>query len=151
MNKKILISLSCFVIAIILFFVIWKISDKEEEPIHNISQNSISDNGDAKNVWKVSDSIEDECTEEWKEYNLELQNAFENASYSLDEQNTHYMLKSDEGYISVYYLDEEGKEYLYKKTSIAVDYLSEEDIENLKKGIDVVGIEALNMILEDFE
>ena len=94
---------------------------------------------------------EDECTEEWKEYNLELQNAFENASYSLDEQNTHYMLKSDEGYISVYYLDEEGKEYLYKKTSIAVDYLSEEDIENLKKGIDVVGIEALNMILEDFE
>ena len=60
MNKKILISLSCFVIAIILFFVIWKISDKEEEPIHNISQNSISDNGDAKNVWKVSDSIEDE-------------------------------------------------------------------------------------------
>ena len=48
-------------------------------------------------------------------------------------------------------MDENNNEYLYKKTDISTDYLSEEDINDLKVGIEVVGLEELNKMLEDFD
>ena len=69
----------------------------------------------------------------------------------MGEETTHFLLKSENGYIYIYYLSENNEEILYKKTTISVDYLSPEDIDDLEAGIEVVGIETLNKMLEDFE
>jgi hypothetical protein len=61
------------------------------------------------------------------------------------------LLESVDGYIFVYYLNDENEKYLYKRTTISVDYLSQEDIDDLEVGIEVVGSEDLNKMLEDFE
>ena len=47
--------------------------------------------------------------------------------------------------------DDNDDEYLYKKTDISTEYLSQEDLDDLSGGIEVVGLEELNKILEDFE
>lgn len=92
--------------------------------------------------------ITDECIDEWEEY---VSEKIEEASNQVIEDNTHYILKDILGYIEVYCLDENNQEYLYKKTNIPTVYLAQEDIENLKKGIEVVGAEEMNKMLEDFE
>ena len=90
----------------------------------------------------------DECLEEWNDYNEYMSHRVEEASNNVTEQDTHYLLKDVYGYIEVYYLDENNKEYLYKKTDISTDYLTEEDRDDLQVGIEVVGIEELNKMLE---
>ena len=61
------------------------------------------------------------------------------------------MIKENNGYIAIYYLDEQGNETLKETTSIVMQYLPETDIERLKQGIHVVGDEQLNATLEDYE
>ena len=95
--------------------------------------------------------VTDGCIEEWEDYEKYIGEKIEEASNRYIKDDTHYLLKDVWGYIEVYYLDEEDNEYLYKKTSIATDYLSKEDIDDLKIGIEVVGTEALNSMLENFE
>ena len=97
------------------------------------------------------ETVTDDCLDEWEDYNKYAGEKIEEASNNLNENDTHYLLKDVWGYIEVYYLDENKKEYLYKKTSISTDYLSQEDIDDLKIGIEVVGTKALNKMLEDFE
>ena len=146
MEKKIIISLISLAVAGSLFFLIWSVVD-------NRNENNEADIEDENNVVVNMSNYEvtDECTEEWEEYNEELQTAFEEANNNIADEETHYLLKSDNGYISIFYLDENGEEFLYKKTNIATDYLSEADIDDLEIGIEVVGIEEVNKRLEDFE
>lgn len=64
----------------------------------------------------------------------------------------HYIVKESEGEIVVYGLDKNDNEReAIKETGIQTKYLSEVDIENLKKGIKVYSIKELNQLLEDFE
>lgn len=63
----------------------------------------------------------------------------------------HYILKEDNGKIVIYRINEEGEEEIYETTEIAVDYLTEDDKENIKNGIKVNGQEELNQLIEDFE
>jgi len=66
--------------------------------------------------------------------------------------NEHYILKDEEGYLNVYKLDKyDNIKELFKKTEIQTEYLSEVDLEDLKKGIIVYGRTELNKRLEDFE
>lgn len=63
----------------------------------------------------------------------------------------HYILRISDGYISISCKNDIG-EYIFKGlTDISVQYLAKEDIEKLEQGIEVVGRERLNKILEDFE
>ena len=55
------------------------------------------------------------------------------------------------GVIGIYTVDQNGNESLKQDTEIQIQYLPEIDIENLKKGIYVIGDEALNSALEDYE
>ena len=48
-------------------------------------------------------------------------------------------------------MNEDDEEILYKVTDVSIKYLSDEDRAELKKGIEVVGIEKMNQLLEDFE
>jgi len=121
-------------------------------------RDNISLNETTKNVVQISEieeskenEVTDECINEWNDYGEYISERVEEANNNLSEQDTHYLLKDVYGYIEIYYLDENNNEYLYKKTDISTDYLSEEDINDLKVGIEVVGIEALNKMLEDFE
>lgn len=69
-------------------------------------------------------------------------------NYYCDE---HYVIKEDDGKVSIYHKEKDGKNSLNKITEIPVEYLPEIDKKNLEKGIDVIGIENVNAILEDLE
>ena len=149
MSKKILILAITIVILISAFFITYILVDRKNNEIalNEMTENSI-------NISKTLDSAEevtDDCLNEWNDYNQYVNERIEEASNNLAEDDTHYLLKDVLGYIEVYYLDENNEQYLYKKTTIPTAYLSQEDIEDLKIGIEVTGIEALNKTLEDFE
>ena len=61
------------------------------------------------------------------------------------------LLREKDGKIVIYKIDENGQEKLYETTEIAIDYLTDEDKENIKNGIKVNGKEELNQLIEDFE
>ena len=147
MSKNYLIFTISIVLSIIVGIIVYNIVNEEDK---NIGLNETS-----QNLVKISevneDAVTDECIDEWDDYNEYMSHRVEEASNNITEQNTHYLLKDIYGYIEIYYLDENNDEYLYKKTDISTDYLSQEDKEDLKVGIEVVGIEALNKMLEDFE
>ena len=63
----------------------------------------------------------------------------------------HFVLREDEGKITVYKINENNEEEIYEKTEISVEYLSETDKGKISDGIKVNGIEELNQLLEDFE
>lgn len=65
--------------------------------------------------------------------------------------NEHYIIKENNGYISVYYIDKYGDEVLKETTGIVTNYLPQTDIEKLEEGIKVNGKEELNATLEDYE
>ena len=147
MNKKIIIILISIILAIAAIILIRFIQYKKQEvDEYNGNEIKISENMEIS-----KGEVTDECLEEWDDYNKFMSERVDEASNNISESDTHYLLKDVLGYIEVYYLDEENKEYLYKKTTIPTRYLSQEDIEDLKIGIEVVGMEALNKILEDFE
>lgn len=150
MNKKSFILGIIIVLAIIIGFITYKIVSKQQEEIglNEITQNTVEISELAE---QNEDAVTDECLNEWDDYNEYIGKKVEEASNNLTEQDTHYLLKDVYGYIEVYYLGENNNEYLYRKTDISTDYLSQEDKEDLKVGIEVVGIEALNKMLEDFE
>ena len=65
--------------------------------------------------------------------------------------NEHFILKEEQGVITVYKIDKQGGESLYDTTGISVEYLTESDKLELKNGIKVYGKEELNSMLENYE
>ncbi len=63
----------------------------------------------------------------------------------------HYLLKEDNGYITIYKLDENDNAQIYNTTDISTEYLAEEDLEQIRNGIKVCTDKELNKTLEDFE
>lgn len=63
----------------------------------------------------------------------------------------HFVIESGKEFIEVYSLTEEYDKNLYEITNISIDYLAEEDLEKLKQGIYVYGLQELNSALESFE
>ena len=150
MNRNITMWTITIIVAIIIGFITYRIINRPEE--------QIGQNETTKNIVEISETSEihgeavtDECLDEWDDYNEYMSNRVEEANNNIAEESTHYLLKDVYGHIEVYYLDEDNNEYLYKKTDISTEYLSEEDLDDLQVGIEVVGIEALNKMLEDFE
>lgn len=143
--KNVWISIVSLIVVIALFVVIWfavKNNNGENELVNNeVEENSV----------EVSETkVTDECINEWNDYNETIGSA-QNANSNLNDENTRYLVKDEQGLIYVYYLDDSNEEYLYRKTDISTEYLSAEDIDNLEIGIEVIGLENLNKLLEDFE
>lgn len=63
----------------------------------------------------------------------------------------HYIVKENNGFISIYTVDKEGIHKLKENTEISTMYLPEQDLENLKVGINIVGKMNLYGFLEDYE
>lgn len=65
--------------------------------------------------------------------------------------NDHYVIKLNDDNVDVYHLEQNGDESLYKSTNIIKEYLTQDDISNLKTGIYVYGKGNINSVIEDFE
>ena len=146
MNKKIWYTIAILVIiglSIIMAIRIYNSKGDEEK---------VGENGTAENIVNIAEEgITDACIDEWDDYDDYIQEQSKTTSSNANQDNSHYLIKDINGYIVVYYINENNEELLYKETTIPTDYLSQEDINNLQDGIEVVGIESLNKILEDFE
>jgi len=98
-------------------------------------------------------STEKEIEEKYKEWELE--------EFSVDrielyqERNetcpNHFEIKENDGVIVIYQANENGEYKIVDETEINTKYLSEEDQEKLKQGIEIIGEERLNSTLEDYE
>ncbi len=62
----------------------------------------------------------------------------------------HYVVKEHNGYLAVFYVNEEGDTELFKETEISISFLSNVDQQKLREGIIVKGEEGVNQILEDY-
>ena len=99
MNKKIWISGICLVLAFFIFFIIWTFIDKDES---NSIENENFNINETENNIEISEGIEDECTEEWKEYNSEFKEVLKETSNNLSNSSKRYLIKSVDGYINIY-------------------------------------------------
>ena len=144
MWKKIILSLT--IVAILVIGI----------EIFNISKHKTEDEDTVnveKNITEISSNkyITDDCVNEWEDYAVSLQEEIEVTAQYLGDENKHYILKAENNYINVYYINEKYEEILYKPTQISTEYLPTEDIEKLRQGLDIYGTEELNKLLEDFE
>lgn len=95
----------------------------------------------------------DELESEYKDWKLEEFSA-EEIIFSREYTgicNEHYLVKIVGDILGIYTIDEKGIETLKEKTEIYAEYLPENDISRLKEGIEVIGRENLNSLLEDYE
>ena len=145
MWKKLML---CIIGIIVFFLVAWsviRVSDSKKEEKQNLL---IEDNLNVTNISEAE--VTDDCINEWSDYN-EITEETKNTDNSLGEENTRYIIKNENDYVTIYVVQENGKEVLYKKTSIYSKFLCEEDLELLDKGIEIIVKEELNKIIEDFE
>ena len=63
----------------------------------------------------------------------------------------HYLVKEHNGVLGIYMINENGTETLKEDTEISTQYLPEEDLMQIKNGIEAIGDMELHTILEDFE
>lgn len=144
MWKKVLISVILIMIIIIGMraFYTNNQNKKNESDVENF----------VNNVEEISSEyVTDECLNEWRDYSLTIQDELKEASQNLNDENRTYIVKAEDNYIKIYYLNNNNEEILYRVTDIAVQYLGENDVEELKQGIRVVGLQKLNQLIEDFE
>ena len=95
----------------------------------------------------------DELENEYKDWKLE-EFSVEEIIFSREYTgicNEHYLVKIVGDVLGIYSLDKDGNESLKEKTEIYSAYLPENDISRLKDGIEVIGKENLNSLLEDYE
>lgn len=149
MNKKwyiaiIIFALILFITSVILVFVMNKtISEKNtSDSLNNQTENAI----DISSTYVV-----DDCMNEWADYAKTIEEDIKSTNSSIVDENTHFLVKDVDGYITIYYIDDSGEEILYNETEISTEYLSVTDLDDLEIGIEVVGYEELNKLIENFE
>ena len=63
----------------------------------------------------------------------------------------HYVVAEAEGIVNIYKKTENGENEFYEATNISLEYLPKEEQEKLKSGVEAIGRENLNQILENLE
>lgn len=96
---------------------------------------------------------EEELQEKYKDFAIKQFTSAEVIFYEEREGicNEHYVIKDNNGYVSIYTTDSFGKETLKETTQIVTMYLAESDKMRLKEGIKANGKEELNALIEDYE
>ena len=144
MNKNITILISVIFAIAIIGFAIWKINS------NNNSTTGYNENEITNSVNLSAELITDDCINEWADYASVVENEIKDANANLEDEHTRYLIKNVDGYIYVYYLDDENNETLYKTTEISTEYLSVEDLDDLEIGIEVQGSKSLNSNFSSF-
>ena len=70
---------------------------------------------------------------------------------SKDNCGEHYFVQEHNGVIGIYTTDKYGVKTLKEDTEISTLYLPEEDVQNLKVGVEIIGHTKLVEFLEDYE
>ena len=96
---------------------------------------------------------EEEIKKEYETWKIEGYSPTEIVVYKEFEGicNEHYVIKEHDGVIGIFFQNNDGIEEWIEDTEIAMQYLPEQDIENLKAGIKVVGKMNLSSCLENYE
>lgn len=63
----------------------------------------------------------------------------------------HFVLRDDNGKITVYSINDNDEESVFMKTEISTEYLPDVDKKQIQNGIKVYGKEKLNELLENYE
>jgi len=63
----------------------------------------------------------------------------------------HYVVRDVNGFVNVFFLDDNNNESIVYGTEIATKYLPREDREKLNKGIRIVGKDNLSILMQDYE
>ena len=142
MWKKVFLSIGIIII-LIVGIEIFNLSQKKESEDNNIVKNEVN--------LLSSEFVNDDCVNEWDDYSKTVEEEIKETSSVLNDENRHYILRAENEVVNIYYLNEDDEEILYKVTDVSIKYLSDEDRAELKKGIEFVGIEKMNQLLEDFE
>ena len=143
MWKKILLSIG-LIILLIVGIEIFNVSKNKENKVENTNI--------VQNETEISSEyVTDDCVNEWEDYSKTVQEEIKETGQNLNDENKHYILRENDGFINIYYLNENEEEILYKVTDISTKYLGDDDIKKLDDGIEVVGIQKVNELLEDYE
>lgn len=96
---------------------------------------------------------QEDLQKEYQNWEIEKYSSTQIVLYKEFESNCgqHFILRNDNGKITVYKINENNEEEEYQKTEIAIDYLTENDKVEIQNGIRVNGIEELNQLIENFE
>ena len=148
MNKKTLVLIFIILVITILSIIIWYFVFENKFVTNN---NSTLENQIINNVDLSIEYVNDDCLNEWSDYAKSIQEETKVVSNQNIDENTHYLVKNINGYINIFYLDDLKNETLYKKTDISTEYLSKKDLDDLNKGIEVIGSISLNQLLENYE
>ena len=142
MWRKIFISISLIILIILGIIAFNNIKNEKNNASENLIENEV----------EISSTyVKDDCLNEWDDYAKTVEEELKQTSGNISDDEKHYIVKEKDGNIVIYYINEKDEEILYKVTDISVEYLSKEDVESLKQGIDVYGIQNLNQLIEDFE
>ena len=95
----------------------------------------------------------EEIQEKYPDYDIQSFSSNEVILYSQKEGDCgeHYLVKSDEGTVSIYKVLENGNLEKIEETGISTEYLPETDRINMENGIEINGNQNLTQLLEDFE
>lgn len=63
----------------------------------------------------------------------------------------HFLVKDNEGTVTIYQILENGTKKEYEATDITTEYLPETDKINMHNGIEVIGRQELNQLIENYE
>ena len=148
MCKKIFITITIIILIGISAFSVLKLINTKK--IDNNNQNQMIKD---YNHWNLANKgyVTDDCMNEWKDYAKAIEEELKQASNISEDKDTRYKIINENDYISIYKIEENGNEMLYKKTNINTRYLTDDDILILNQGIEIKGREELNKLLEDFE
>lgn len=102
---------------------------------------------------ELVNKTEEELKEEFADWKIEEYTPTQIILYKTDSGNCgeHYFVQEHNGVIGIYTVDEYGIKTLEEDTEISTLYLPEEDIQNLKAGVEIVGHTNLVEFLEDYE
>lgn len=107
-----------------------------------------------KNIEEAQVNLtEDELKQKFPEWEIQKFTSNEIVLYKEVNEfcNEHFLLKEEEGYITIYKLDENNKAEFFQTTEFSIEYLAEEDLSKIRNGIKVYTEKELNKTLEDFE
>ena len=107
-----------------------------------------------KNIEEAEVNLtEEELKERFKDWEIQRFTSTEIVLYKEINEfcNQHFLLKETDGYISIFKLDENRNIKFSRTTEISTEYLAEEDLNQIRKGIEVYTEKELNKTLEDFE
>ena len=102
---------------------------------------------------KLVNGTEEDIKKEYPNWEIQKYSSNEIILYREFDSNCgqHFILRNDNGKITIYKINEEMQEEVYEKTEISVEYLTETDKVEIQNGIRVNGVEELNQLIEDFE